>query len=445
MPADHSEGAAIMRVMEHLLDLAGMPGAEIPVGARQMARTSLFDWLVCGRAGQAEPLARILQEMATREGGAAQAAVFGLEGAYPARMAALVNGAISHALDYDDTHFAHIGHLSVGIYPAALAMGQAQGATLGQVIEAFVIGAEVAIRVGLVLGAGHYNRGFHMTATAGAFGASVAAGRLIGLSREEMRHAVGLCATRASGLKVQFGTMGKPYNAGIAASAGVETALLASMGMTAPEDGLMGAQGFVATQSDAPDEAAFWRDPPVERFLFEDIKYKLHACCHGTHAMIEGLLALEPAVRDRVRAVQLRTNPRWLGVCDKTAPQTGLEVKFSYAWLAGMVLRGISTGDERSYDDALASDGALRAFAEGVTVTGDATLSDMQAEGVVVLDDGTRVAFAHDLAVPLAQANLQAALLRKAEAAIGPDGEALWRQIERGGAARDLAAFVRGG
>ena len=95
-------------------------------------------------------------------------------------MAALVNGATSHALDYDDTHFAHVGHLSVGIYPAALAVAEETGSSASHLIEAFLVGAEAAIRVGVKLGPGHYNRGFHQTATAGAFGATIAAGRLYG-------------------------------------------------------------------------------------------------------------------------------------------------------------------------------------------------------------------------------------------------------------------------
>src|SRR5690606_29687183 len=115
--------------------------------------------------------------------------------------------------------------------------------------QAFLTGAETAIRIGLVLGTVHYNLGFHQTATAGAFGAAVAAGRLLGLDSGQMRNAIGLCATRASGLKSQFGTMGKPYNAGVAAANGVEAARLASLGMNSADDGLMGLQGFVPTHT----------------------------------------------------------------------------------------------------------------------------------------------------------------------------------------------------
>ena len=103
-----------MTVLGATLDLAAFPAGDIPASARSMARFSLFDWLVCGRAGVAEPLAVILRDYVGAEGGRPVASVFGGNQA-PARAAALVNGATSHALDYDDTHFAHVGHPSVGV------------------------------------------------------------------------------------------------------------------------------------------------------------------------------------------------------------------------------------------------------------------------------------------------------------------------------------------
>ncbi len=415
-----------MTLLQQTLDLAAMPAGNIPASARSMARFSLFDWLVCGRAGVAEPLAKILRDYAAAEGGRPVASVFGGNRA-PARAAALVNGATSHALDYDDTHFAHVGHPSVGIYPAALAAGEEVGATAAEVADAFLIGAEASVRIGMVLGAGHYNRGFHQTATAGAFGATIAAGRLYGLTRDQMRVAIGLCATRASGLKSQFGTMGKPYNAGIAASNGVECAGLARAGFTSADDGLLGAQGFVPTHADAPQPA-----PPPGAFLFEDIKYKLHACCHGTHAMIEALAALQHAhnlTPDRVARVHLRTSPRWLSVCDIKLPRTGLEVKFSYTWLAGMVLAGIPTASDRAYSDALAGDADLAEFAARITVAGDAGVTDMQAAGEMRLTDGGTLPFAYDLAARLPDAVLERSLRAKATGLIGAGGERIWAMV----------------
>lgn len=420
-----------MITLSHLLNLAALPGENIPVTVQAMARFSLFDWMVCGRAGVGEPLAGILRRYVAAEGGRPVASILG-GGQAPARAAALVNGATSHALDYDDTHFGHVGHPSVGIYPAALAVGEEVGASAAAVVDAFLIGAEASVRVGMVLGSVHYSRGFHQTATAGAFGATIAAGRLYGLTRDQMQAALGLCATRASGLKSQFGTMGKPYNAGIAASNGVECAALARAGFSSADDGLMGPQGFVATHSDAPVETGVWDDPPPGRFLFEDIKYKLHACCHGTHAMIEALMAAKRGhnlTMERVSTLHLRTSPRWLSVCDIKAPRTGLEVKFSYNWLAGMVLSGIPTSADNTYTDALAADPSLAAFAGKMTVTADTTVSDMQAAGEVVLTDGAVLPFSHDLAARLDPDVLERSLRAKADGLLGREAEQLWQAV----------------
>ena len=436
-----------MTTLTRILDLAALPAAAIPTTARAMAHFSLFDWLACGSAGVDAPLARILRDMMAGEGGRPVASIFGGTAA-PARAAALVNGATSHALDYDDTHFGHVGHPSVAIYPAALAVAEEMDAPAAAVADAFLIGAEASVRIGLHLGHAHYNRGFHQTATAGAFGATVAAGRLYGLDRDQMRVAIGLCATRASGLKSQFGTMGKPYNAGIAAANGVECAGLARAGFTSADDGLEGPQGFIPTHADAPDPAAAWENPPPGTFLFEAIKYKLHACCHGTHAMIAALAAVRRAhdlTPDRVAAIRLRTNPRWLSVCDIKTPRSGLEVKFSYNRLAGMVLAGIPTARDSSFTDALAVDPALAAFATRITVTGDATVTDMQAVGEITLAGGATVPFAHDLATRLPQDVLEHSLRDKAEGLLGARAETLWRAVAGLDkmAARDLGRLVR--
>lgn len=436
-----------MALIEHVIALSALPASRLPRKALSLARFSLLDWMACGIAGVGEPVAVKLRLLAEAEGGRGTSSVIGSQAA-PARMAALVNGATSHALDYDDTHFAHVGHLSVGIYPAALAVAEESGTSAEAMVEAFLVGAETAIRMGVVLGRSHYNQGFHQTATAGAFGATVAAGRLYGLGAREMRNAIGLCATRASGLKSQFGTMGKPYNAGLAASNGVECARLAALGMTSADDGLMGLQGFVPTHTLATELDGGDALPSEDVFLFEDNKYKLHACCHGTHAMIEALLAAEELRGrglDDIAAFTLQTNPRWLRVCDLKAPRTGLEVKFSYNWLAGMTLRGDRTDDDRVYEDSMSGDPALSEFASRVRVVGEDALTDLEARGVVTLKDGRTVAVYHDLAAGLPEEVLAAKLRAKAKAAIGAQGVALWEKFSdlQGKNACDIGGALR--
>ncbi len=419
--------------MEKLLDIATLSGDAISEEAKRYARFSLFDWLVVGRAGAQQELSTIVRDMVLAEEGKSQASMFGTPHKVPARAAALANGAISHALDYDDTHFAHIGHPSVGIYPAALAIGEAIGASLQSVCDSFLLGAEASCRFGMVLGRGHYQRGYHQTATAGAIGATIAAGRLLGLDRRQMQHALSLVATRASGLKSQFGSMGKPYNAGMSAANGVEVAMLAKAGFLSCDDGLGGPQGFIETHTDAPDFSGPFVDMPPERFVFTDIKYKLHACCHGTHAMIEAvreLMEQRGGNTLRPKEIHVKTNARWLKVCDIKQPRTGLEVKFSYAYLAGMVLAGYDTSSEKSYDDGLHGEPALRDLALLVKVSGDAALSDTAAHVGVTWQDATFSDASHDIAFQPPLSETERRLRQKAASLLGTaKAEKIWSLV----------------
>ena len=430
---------------DDIIDIAMRPADQVPDLPLDFAKLSLLDWMTCGVAGTGEPLAVKLRQLAAGEGGQPLATVLG--GMWvPPRMAALVNGATSHALDYDDTHFAHVGHLSVGIYPAALAIAEMQDTSAEEMITAFLLGAEGAIRVGMTLGRAHYNHGFHQTATAGAFGATLAAGRLLGLDSLQMHHALGLCATRASGLTSQFGSMGKPYNAGISAANGVECATLAGLGFTSADDGLMGHQGFVGAHLPSGG-AVTGPDLALDSYKFPDNKYKLHACCHGLHPMIEALQASEAVAGvplDDIKSFSLSTNPRWLAVCDIKRPRTGLEVKFSYNWLAGMTLRGDDTGDDRLFTDTIAGEAELGRFAERISVTGDDQLTDLQARGEISLTDGRAIPVWFDLADPFAPKVLAEKLQRKSSTIIGDAGAAIWDLHPRLGqlGARDIASAM---
>ena len=379
-------------------------------GALAIMRLSLHDWMACGIAGVEEPVAMILRDHV----GTGDHRVFG--GSAPsAAAAALVNGATSHALDYDDTHFAHIGHPSVAVFPAAMAIP----ATGQQMIEAALIGAEVSVRVGLWLGRGHYEIGFHQTATAGAFGATAAAGRLLGLNPAQMQAAFGLAATQAAGLKSQFGTMGKPYHAGLAARTGVEAASLALAGFDTRGAALDGPQGFGATHHGAADLTAF--EGVGDHWFMTGVSHKIHACCHGLHAMIEALGGYDGPKPD---AVTICTHPRWLDVCNIVAPKSGLEVKFSYAHTAAMILTGHDTAALTSYSDANATDPALVALARKITVIADDTLPETSAKVEVTGPRGVQVLH-HDLAAPLSLDACAAKLRRKAQALVVDEG-LLW-------------------
>jgi len=383
--------------------------------ALHMMRLSILDWAACGIAGRSEPVSRMVRDMVLAEAGRPEATLFG-GGRTPARGAALVNGVTSHALDYDDTHFAHIGHPSVAVVSAALAMAERAEAHGDALVQAALAGVEASTRIGVWLGREHYQTGFHQTGTAGCFGAAIAAARLMGCDHAQMAHAIGLASTRAAGLKSQFGTMGKPYNAGAAAAMGVEVAMLAEAGFVSNAQGLDAAQGFGPTHAGVADAAAF--EGMGADWLFEEISHKFHACCHGTHAMIEALLGVNVDARD-VTKIEVRTHPRWLKVCNQPSPATGLEAKFSYRLIAALVLSGHDTASLETFSDALTQDKALMALRDKVTVVGDAQVSESST--LVVIDAaGRRLEARADISDPMEISLRQSKLISKAEALIGP-------------------------
>jgi 2-methylcitrate dehydratase PrpD len=395
----------------------------------------MLDWMACGIAGAAEDdFADFVA--AARDAGTCP--LFG-GGAASATQAALINGTLSHALDYDDTHFAHIGHPSVAVLPAVLALAQDVGAPMDDVVDAATLGVEASILVGLWLGRDHYQVGFHQTATAGAFGATLATARLLGLEPDRLRAALGLCASMASGVKAQFGTMAKPLNAGLAARTGVEATLWAQAGMTAAPEGLEGPLGFGATHHGQATEVA----PGRGAWQIMTISHKFHACCHGLHAMLEALRGadLNP---DRIETIRIRTHPRWMSVCNIGAPRTGLEAKFSYAQTAAMALLGHDTGAIHSFTDAVTQDAALCALRAKVRVNEDPRLSETQAEVFVSLEGREMRRFRHDLLAPIAMAERAENLRAKAAALIGEArADTLW-QVSHGDDATAFSDLMSG-
>jgi 2-methylcitrate dehydratase PrpD len=161
--------------------------ADIPGETRTWARHCILDYIACGIAGASDELDRILCAELSEQGGEAKATVFGEDVRLPAASAALINGAASHALDFDDVNLAMPGHPSVVILPALLALAEERGSSGAAVLTAFVAGYELECRLGRVLAPGHYDvLGFHATATIGSFGAAAACANLLGLDYEQL-------------------------------------------------------------------------------------------------------------------------------------------------------------------------------------------------------------------------------------------------------------------
>lgn len=408
-----------MGITEQLVKFSA---ADVPEEAAAMMRLSLFDWAACGIAGSAEgEFAAFRRAQLTEEG---PAHIFGGD-AGGAATAALVNGTLSHALDYDDTHFAHIGHPSVAVLAAVIALAETLDIALTDAVDAATIGVEASILTGVWLGRTHYQIGYHQTATAGAFGATLAAARLLGLDKHQTRHALGLCASMASGIKAQFGTMAKPLNAGLAARTGVEAALWAQAGMTAAADGLAGPLGFGETHHGEAAEITL----PRKDWQISSISHKFHACCHGLHAMLEALGGADVEA-ERISAIKIRTHPRWMSVCNIAAPKTGLEVKFSYAHTAAMTLLGYATGSISNFNDDIARDKDIIALRDKIEVTEDDSLSETQSQVTLTLSSGEVRRLRHDLLAPITLEARSEKLRGKAQALLGgAASDALWEAV----------------
>jgi len=161
------------------------------------------------------------------------------------------------------------------------------------------------------------------------------------------------------------------------------------------------------------------------------VSHKLHACCHGLHAMIEALSALD-ASPERVERVEITTHPRWLSVCNQPAPDTGLGAKFSYAHVAGMVLHGWNTADIGNFSDTCAQDAALVAFRDKVCVRADDGLSETESRVTLILADGARLEGHQDLMAAQDPAQKWQALRRKGAALIGATEVQLWDAVQAG-------------
>jgi 2-methylcitrate dehydratase PrpD len=371
--------------------------------ARTVVGHCLMDFFGVTLAGCHEPLANILAEQIAEDGGAPQATVIGRDMRANIEQAALLNGAMSHALDFDDVNFAMNGHPTVPIAPAVLALAEQKGLDGKRLVEAFAAGFETECRIGRLVGGTHYQRGWHATATLGTMGAAAAVSNMLRLDADTTAHALGIAATQAAGLKSVFGTMCKPLHPGRAAAIGLQAARLASRGFTSNPAILDVEQGFAATQSESANPAAALVDPPGGFYLLQTL-FKYHAACYLTHSSIEAsnMLRREFALQaNAIRKVTLSVDEGHLRVCNIEKPTTGLEVKFSLRATNALALLGENTASDATYSDATAKRGEVADLARKVEVATWRKKSHTLSEVAVHLDDGRVLRKEFDVGIPM--------------------------------------------
>ena len=390
---------------------AAYSSRHITPGSETWAKHALLDWFACTIAGAREPLADILaEEFKSGAGGASTLIARGAK-ASP-HDAALVNGAVSHALDYDDVNQLMGGHPTVPVAAAVLAVGEAMGRSGRDMLTAFIAGYEVECRLGEMAGAEHYELGFHATGTYGTFGATAGVARLLGLDAEKTAIALGIAASQASGLKINFGTMTKPLHAGKAAMNGLIAARLAGREFTARGDAIEAPQGFVASQVPGFKAAAVRPDAKAPMAVESNL-FKYHAACYLTHSSIEAIRELKRRHNigaDDMKAMTLFVDPGHLKVCDIAEPKSGLEIKFAIRHLSGMALAGEDTAALGTYSDANARDQRFIAIRERIRLDTkpDPKRHRHAAAVSIELNDGRKLEIEHNVGVPAKDVKLQA-------------------------------------
>ena len=377
---------------------------DIPPGVRHEAKRALLNWLGCAiGTARHETIERALAAIAPFAG-APQAALLGRGERLDILNAAFLNGVSSHVLDFDDTHEKAL-HPSAPVYPALLALGEWRNVSGADFLHAFILGVEVECRLALSVVPEHYDVGWHVTGTAGVFGAAAAAGKLLGLSEQQMTWALGIAATQSSGLREMFGSMCKSFHSGAAARNGLSAALLAAQNFDSSECGIEAPRGWAHVLSTRFDPAII-TEGLGEHFELSRNMYKPYPCGLVVHAVIDGCIDLRRmhgADLMDIERIDLRVNPMVLELTGKKTPNTGLEGKFSVYHAAAIGLIYGRANESEYADEVVRSPGVI-AIRDRVTATADpAVTSYLEAYVSIKLRDG-RVLAHH---VPHALGTLQ--------------------------------------
>jgi 2-methylcitrate dehydratase PrpD len=314
-------------------------GATVPGGARERAAIAFKDTIGVMLAGSREPAARIAQSLAVEEG-TGECRVFGTPLTTSAGSAAFANGVAAHALDYDDMCFVSLAHPSCALVPALLAAGELARATAPTLLNAYVVGFEIECRLGTVMNPRHYHqRGWHCTSSIGTLGVAAAVARVLGLDAAATRHALGIAASSACGLKENMGSMVKPLHAGIAARNGMMAARLAQRGFTASPQAIDGPQGYLVAMDSQQPSLDVAVDDLGARWEINDtgVTVKLYPSCAATHPPLDALTAIvrrEEITCDQVAAIDVEVDSMTPRLLIHPNPANGLEAKFSMPFCA---------------------------------------------------------------------------------------------------------------
>jgi 2-methylcitrate dehydratase PrpD len=427
MSAHHQEAdLGIPKVTAELAQwVVDLKPSDIPADVRHEGLRTFVNWLGCAVGGASHETTDHALRAFLPFSGPQVATVLGRTEKLDPAHAALVNGITSHVLDYDDTHLKTILHPAGPVASALLALAEMRPVSGADLLTALIAGVEVESRIANCVYPHHYDRGWHITGTAGVFGGAAAVGKMIGLNAQQMRWAFGLAASQSSGLREMFGTMTKSFHPGIAARNGMMSALLAEAGYDSSERAIEAPRGFACVMSDKQDWSEIVDDLGT-RWESATNSYKPFACGIVIHPTIDGCIQLRDQLGDRVKdiaSVHLRTHPLVLELTGRKTPKTELEGKFSVYHCASVALLH-GDGSPTAFTDEIVNDAEVVALRGKIEAESNPNCHGAEVEITLTMKDGSTVTKHVERAigsaeVPLTDAQLDAKFTRQSALVVG--------------------------
>jgi len=388
--------------------IVGAKLGSFPAAVIREGRRCLIDGCAVILAGCAAESSRIIRRELRQGAGRPEATVLGSDPMQaPARLAALANATAGHALDYDDTQlssspdriFGLLTHPTVPALSASLAAGEKLGVSGAKFLEAFLTGFEVECKIAEAIKPDHYKRGFHSSGTIGTFGAAASAAKVLGLDWEHAARAVGIAASMASGIRVNFGTMTKPLHMGRAAENGVFAAELAADGFTADARALDGPWGFFQVFGGGYDaDRIIGKLGNPYNIVDPGVSVKPYPCGSLGHPTMDAMLRIVTAndiQPDRIRTVRIRAGSNILEPLRYRKAQNELEAKFCLPFMVSAIALRRRAG-VREFTDAFVRSEPVQKMMERVELVTDREIealgfAKMRSRVEVELTDGRRI------------------------------------------------------
>lgn len=365
---------------------AGLRFADIPEPVIRDEKLRVLDILGVALAASTLPASAPVRTAALRLGSGQESRMWGYGDHTTAASAALVNGSLAHALDFDDTHNESVVHISGPVITTGLSLGEALGVDGQTVLTAMVAGAELGCRIGRVAPGDFHKRGFHATGVMGAFAAAVTAGKLLELNAQQMRQALGIAGSQASGLLEGFrdGSAVKQLHPGWSAHAGIIAAYLAQDGFTGPATVFEGRDGLFNSHIGNGDHAfSRMTEGLGQDWTCPHTSFKPYPCGHVVHGFLDAILGLYHDEGLRAEQVVTITCPtaEWMIpiMCEpramKLKPETDYHAKFSFYFTMAATLIDGRLGVE-VFTDANIRNSAILALAERIHCIPDPSAPD---------------------------------------------------------------------